>query len=365
MRLRLVAVLLFAPMVLAQSPAPASQEAPIVSTRTTLVLVPALVLDKNGEPIFALTAKDFTVTDDGIEQAVRVEEDTDSQPLALVVVVETGGAGAGQLGKYRDLGTWVETIVGNVPHMVALVSFDSTAKVVQGFTPDLDQIGAGLGGLSAGDNGAAVLDGLNFAVNMIRKQPPTYRRAILLVSERVDQGSTTSFDEALRAISDTNTAIYTLGFSSTKAVGKKTAAHTLADSRPGPAGGCMAKDPDDPDQNKLNQAFDCLSLLVPPLRLAKAAAEMGVEGMRRNVPESVAELTGGEYFSFKDARGIDRDLLAISHHLPNRYVLSFQPTDPHAGFHTIGLKLKSYPKLDVTARNGYWVDEEAGTQAGH
>jgi hypothetical protein len=73
----------------------------------------------------------------------------------------------------------------------------------------------------------------------------------------------------------------------------------------------------------------------------------------------VAQLTGGEYFKFTDARSLKRGLLVISHHLPNRYVLSFQPPAPHPGFHSISLRLRDYPDLVVDARNGYWADQDA------
>ena len=68
------------------------------------MLVPALVKTKKGDPVFTLTADSFVVTDDGVEQKVRLEEDSGSQPLALVIVVETGGDGARFLDDYRDLG---------------------------------------------------------------------------------------------------------------------------------------------------------------------------------------------------------------------------------------------------------------------
>ena len=61
----------------------------------------------------------------------------------------------------------------------------------------------------------------------------------------------------------------------------------------------MAKDPNaDPgtSQDKLSQAYDCLGQLVPPLALIKMAAIAAMEGMQRNAPETVAHLTGGEYF---------------------------------------------------------------------
>jgi hypothetical protein len=72
----------------------------------------------------------------------------------------------------------------------------------------------------------------------------------------------------------------------------------------------------------------------------------------------VAQLTGGEYFKFENSRSLVRDLLTISNHVPNRYVLSFQPQSPHAGFHAVELKLKDRPGLRLTARSGYWVDSD-------
>jgi VWFA-related protein len=240
-----------------------------------------------------------------------------------------------------------------------VVEIDSEAHLDQGFTSDLDAVGEIVSHLGSGDKGAAILDGLQFSVDLLRKQPPAYRRAILLVSETVDHGSRSSLDQALHAVSDTNTAIYSLAFSSAKSAAGHEAALIVNDPTPGPPGGCMGKDPADPDQNRLKQAFGCLGLLAPPLRLAKAAALAAADGLQRNVPESVAQLTGGESFKFSDARSLERDMQSISHHLPNRYVLSFHPPAPHPGFHAISLRLKEYPDLVVEARNGYWADEEA------
>ena len=59
----------------------------------------------------------------------------------------------------------------------------------------------------------SILDGLAFSVDLLRHQPQTYRRAILLLSETIDHGSHTSLDQALRAVEDTNTIIYSVGFS--------------------------------------------------------------------------------------------------------------------------------------------------------
>jgi hypothetical protein len=88
------------------------------------------------------------------------------------------------------------------------------------------------------------------------------------------------------------------------------------------------------------------------------AAIAATDGLKRNIPETVAHLTGGEYFKLTDPKNLERDLATISNHIPNRYVLSFQPQSPHPGLHALALQLNSYPNLQITARSSYWADTE-------
>src|SRR4029077_16233498 len=76
---------------------------PDLTVRSPLVMVPVLVTTKTGKVVFELTADDFVVTDNGVPQHFSVDEETGSQPLALAIVVETGGAGGGSLRDYRGL----------------------------------------------------------------------------------------------------------------------------------------------------------------------------------------------------------------------------------------------------------------------
>jgi len=372
MKLCVVTVLLWASTTCAQAPAASAPPRAQLRLQATVVLVPALVRTASGQVVFTLKADDFTLTDDGVPQPLTLDEDTGGEPLALVVVVETGGAGAHKLESYGRLDAAIAGVVGAVPHRVAVVSFDSAPTLLRDFTPNIDAAATTLAHLDAGDKGAAILDSLNFSVDLLRNQPPEYRRAILLISETIDHGSQTKMDDALRAIGDTNTSIYSLAFSS----GRADAAHyadrelpihaggsaggvSFENARPGPPHGCMGKDPDpDATENKAVQAFDCLGLLAPPLALAKLAAIRAVDSLQRNVPETVAQLTGGEYFKFENGKSLERDLFNLSNHMPNRYVLSFHPLSPHTGFHAIELKLKEYPDLRVTARSSYWADAE-------
>jgi VWFA-related protein len=321
------------------------------------------VRNKAGQLVYTLKADDFVLTDDGVPQKLTLEQDTGGEPLALVIDLEGGGAGANQLEKFGTLAPMLNSVVGNVPHKVAVVGFDSSPVLVQDFTPDLDAAAHAIHALIAddnGDDGAAILDSLGFSVDLLRKQPPEYRRAILLVSESNDHGSKLRLDEALREISDTNTVIYSIAFSSGKDELKTGSAKALSDPTPGPAHGCMSRDPNDPNvnlkENPAEQAYGCLSLLAPPLGLAKAAIIALFDGLQKNIPDTVARLTGGEHFKLGNQKSLERSLLTISNHIPNRYVLSFQAQSPHPGFHAIELRVPGYAGLEVSARNGYWAD---------
>lgn len=374
------------------------EQSPSFSSQTTNVLVPALVRDAAGKVVYTLQADDFVLTDDGVPQKLTLQHETGGEPLALVIVIEVGGGGARQFQNYErlvpPLAPMLPSIVGNVYHHVAVVTFDSHPNLIQNFSSDLDEAQATLRNLSAGcsrqnhyanctgpnpvhdkplgDNGAAILDSVEFAVNMLRAEPVGYRRMILLVSETADRGSETTMEQAVRAVTNTNTTIYAIGFSTAKSEAVHYAHHQLPTSsggwqwrenpRPNPPHGCMGKDPnpepDDPT-SKWSQFYDCAAQLVPPLTFAKMAAIATADSLLKNVPSTVARLTGGEYFRLGSERNLENDLTAIGNHLPNRYILSFHPQAPHPGLHVLTLNLPDYDGLQVTARTSYWAEAAA------
>ena len=354
MRAALALVLLFSTL-----PAPAQQTT--LTVRSNLVEVPVIVKTKSGQNVYELTARDFLLTDNGVPQRLTLDPDTDSQPLALAIVVETGGAGSRHLADYGDLGPVLDALIGNVPHHVAVVSFDSAPHLLLPFTPSTDRASRRLNHLHSGDNGASILDAMAFAVAQLRNQPPGYRRAILLLSETIDQGSKTTLTEALRLISDTNTVIYSFGFSSTRSAVTHEASKFNRPNEPGPAHGCFSREGADAEYkgHYSKQVLDCISDLAPPLRLATMAFVTARNSLRTNTAESIAQLTGGEFFHFHGAKDLRRDLIAASNDVPNRYVLSFQPVEPTQGIHVLQVKLREYPQLKLKFRSEYWIDENS------
>jgi hypothetical protein len=149
---------------------------PTVKVHSNLVMVPVFVKTKSGHVVFDLKANDFLLTDNGVSQLLTLEQDADSQPLALAIVVETGGAGASHLADYQALGSILDALIGNVEHRVAVIGFDGTPHLIVPSTLNSDDASSALATLSAGDRDATILDAVAFAVTQLREQPTSYRR---------------------------------------------------------------------------------------------------------------------------------------------------------------------------------------------
>ena len=354
------------PCVSGQAPQTA---APTLTVRSTDVLAPVLVKSKRGEVLLKLTAADFALVDNGVPQDVTLVQDTDSQPLALAIVVETGGAGTGHLADYRQIDAALDALIGGVEHRVALIGFDSEPHLFTPFTEGTAMASNQLASLREGDQGGAILDGVEFALQQLRSQPARYRRAILLISETIDHGSKTTLGEALRLINDTNTIVYSFGFSSTKSAVAHEAKKfgtvgvyggQFGSSEPGPAHGCFSRQGADAEYegHYSKQVLDCISQLAPPLRLATMSFLAARNALRTNAAEAVAQLTGGEYFHFHNVKDLKQGLIAVSNDVPNYYVLSFHPSSLDPGIHALRIKLLSYPNAILKSRTEYWIDED-------
>src|SRR5580704_4333016 len=188
-------------------------------TTTTLVVVPTLVQTAGKEPVFSLTAEDFVLTDNGVPQKVTLEEET-KRPLSLVVLMQTGGIARGQFPSYVNLETMLASLLGGAPNKVSIVNFDSRPEAASPFTSEVAQWKEAIDHPDQGDSGAAIFDGIAFGLELLKKEPASNRRAILLISQERDDGSKTQMKDIVRDLGETNTAIYSVTFSAEKTEAK-------------------------------------------------------------------------------------------------------------------------------------------------
>ena len=110
-------------------------------TTTILIVVPTLVQTTTKDTVYTLTANDFTLTDNGAPQKILLDP-TATQPLSLVVLVQTGGAAVRELQYYAHLETMLAELLDSNPYSkaknhVSIVNFDSKPEAASPFTSNV------------------------------------------------------------------------------------------------------------------------------------------------------------------------------------------------------------------------------------
>jgi VWFA-related protein len=331
-----IALVLAAHAALGQSPSSTDDPSKTtIRSASALVIVPALVQSPSGEFVANLDASHFRLLDNGIEQKVSAEPAL-NQPLAVVVLMQNGGAASSQLQNYGKLDTILESVLGSSTRTVALVTFDSRLKEIWDFPPRVDGLYYSLTHQEGGDHGAAILDAVQCATGLLQQQPATFRRIILLLSQSQDDGSTAHAEDVVRSLAESGTTIYSLTFTRAKA-GLKS--HS---TRPARRMGTALYSPAN------NATLGETSRPSIPLEIMKA--------MREDPTAEVTALSGGERLRFHDDQELERDLSIVARDIKNGYTLSFYPTSHEIGFHAITVQVvPRYPHLEVKSRASYWL----------
>ena len=305
-----------------------AQQAPNLRVQSNVVLVPTLVKDAEGHVVFGLTPSDFVIEDDGIEQAVHLDESAESEPASVVVVVQTGRRAWREYSRMRGMGPMLTPVFDQLRSRVALVEFDSHVRLVENFSDDQTAIYEDLKNLEPGDNGAAIRDAIDFSVRLLEKEPADRQRVLLLVSENRDHGShIAKTDGVVAAIGNSNTVVYALAFSPSLS--------QVLDTERG--------------SNRDEAYIDAPPDIVGTLMMARSA-------MKKNIAKTIAAMTGGEYQLFTSRKSFEARMVDFNNHLHSRYVLSFVPQKPHPGLHRIQVRLKQSPLgTSVVSRTSYWA----------
>ncbi len=294
-------------------------------SQTNVVVIPALVKSAKGEIVYGLEAKDFVVEDDGIEQPVRLDEAAEGSQVSLVVAIQRGRRANYEFPRIRGLSAVLDPMVEAGLGRVAIVEFDSQVQLIQDFSGNSERIAETLRGLQAGDGGAAIVDAVDYSVKLLEKAPRERQRVLLLISETRDHGShEAKVDDVVAEIGQSNTAVYALAFSPSRS--------NVLDTMRG---------------NNRQEMKEDLNLLDFGYR--------AVQAFRKNTPETVASMTGGEYETFATGKGFEARMVDFTNHVHSRYLLSIEPKSPRAGLHRIRVRLRNPGDRVVLARSRYWA----------
>jgi VWFA-related protein len=302
----------------------AHAEAPTLRVTANEVLVPTLVEKRGGGIVYGLKPEDFVLEDNGVPQKVRVQEEMDTAPVSLVVAVEQGGVSVLEFDKLAKLGPLLDLFLADGRSQAALVGFDSKPHLICDYTHSGDNVNQALKQLEPGDGGDAILDTVSYAVDLLESQPKEYRRVLLLISEERDHGSKrTKPAQLVRKIGRSDVLVLSVSFSPARAE----LLHDMKDSG---------------DDRTMNM----VSALI-----------MAVQALKKNVAKEVAQMSGGEYETFTGDKRFEQRIVDAARHTRNRYLLTFSPSNPTPGLHTIRVRMAQDYGARIVARANYWMEQ--------
>ena len=173
-----------------------------------LVNLDVVVTDKKGNFIPNLTAKNFRLFEDKIEQKITNFSPT-TAPLTIVILVEFA----------NTLAFWYDDVVTPTAGFIqmlrpddwaALVAYDLRPEILSDFTQDKRELFAGLNRMRIpGFSETNLFDALKDTLD--RLEEVDGKKAVLLIGTGVDTFSKITFDTMLKRVNSTNAVIYCIG----------------------------------------------------------------------------------------------------------------------------------------------------------
>jgi Ca-activated chloride channel family protein len=173
----------------------------------SLARVQARVTDHGGRALAGLTARDFSVTEGGVERAVRDVTPT-SAPFNLVLLLDVSGSLEERIDFIRKAALAFLNTAGPQDR-IAIVSFRDDVQLVSDFTSDRSVLTERIKDIQAG-GATALYDALGYSLVSILKPLRGERTGIVLLSDGDDNRSFLTFPSIVDAVYETGAIIYPL-----------------------------------------------------------------------------------------------------------------------------------------------------------
>lgn len=286
---------------------------PVFGVSAQMVLVPITVTDHAGKTIEGLRANDFTIFDDRTPQLIASFSSEDA-PCSVGLVLDISGSMRNALETARSVShAFFKTSNDNDEFLLLTVSTQPDAEPQ--FTSDTQRLESTIDAAKSGGL-TALFDTVYLGLTRMKSaQRP--RRALLILSDGVDNHSRHSQRDLLHAALEADVQVYTILIDSV--VGTSTA------------------------------GFPSRSVMIQKPWEQSAAAQ-GPQAL-----EHLSEQTGGLHFHVREEGRAAEAAARIGRALRNQYVLGYYPSAaPDGGkWHQVRVK-STVPKAYVSGRGGYY-----------
>jgi Ca-activated chloride channel family protein len=284
-------------------------------TSSQMVLVPVTVTDRAGRSVEGLRAEDFNVLDDQSPQPI-VSFTSEDAPCSVGIVLDVSGSMRASLGTAKDVAAAFFGTAGPDDEFL-LLTVSTQPEALPGFTANVEALGRSIE-LSQPGGRTALIDTVYLGLSRMR-EARRGRRALLVLSDGLDNQSRYSQAELLRLAVEADVQVYTVILNTDPAVGSS--------SSPAPFRPRMTRKPIDQAEERLGA----------------------------DLLEKLAEKTGGVHYRANNKKEAKEAVAKAGRMLRNMYVIGYQPPDSGlAGkWHRVRVK-STVPEVNVHARNGYY-----------
>jgi Ca-activated chloride channel family protein len=175
----------------------------------TLVTLDVTVVDPSNKPVMDLKQDEFTVTEDKIPQKIEFFS-REQVPVSLVFAIDTSGSMRPKLDTVVKASTNLVK-EGRRDDEMAVIEFKDQPELLEEFTGDINDVIDTLNGLVASRQ-TAMLDALYLAADYANKEGKNRRKAVLVVTDGLDNDSFYKFAEVVNHLREIDVQIYLIGF---------------------------------------------------------------------------------------------------------------------------------------------------------
>jgi VWFA-related protein len=150
-----------------------------------LVVAPTTIRDSKGRIVDSLDPSDLVLYDNNVPRPIQA--DYALYPISLVVAVETSQSSKAVLDKLGSSGILFSQLMAGDKGETALLTFSDDVTQLVDFTAEPDDLAHELKRLRPNGSGAAMLDGLAKALDMLARRTPGRRLIVLMIAESRDR----------------------------------------------------------------------------------------------------------------------------------------------------------------------------------
>lgn len=324
----------------------------VIKLESTLVNIPLLVSDRSGRYVPQLSARDFSLQEDGVQQTIA-SFGSEEVPFSVVLLLDVSPSVAGSVEDIQDAAIAFVHQLRNQDR-VMVVAFDRGVHYLSDFTSDRRQLESAIRRTSVG-SGTSVYDAVYEAVAR-KLRGIEGRKALILFSDGEDTTSgQASYDDAVNLVSEADVLVYGLRY---PGGGGRGGVHVDPWPRNVPRIPVPLPFPWPwPNSRRRRGPFTFFNWTAGanPVGTPQTGRQ---NGRNRRGGDFMADITaagGGPVYDAERIGDMSRVASRIAEELRHVYVISYYPTNPlsHGGYRSVRVSVPGRSDIAVRHRKGY------------